>query len=320
MSETTPESPAAAQCNDRRRGRIPAATTVITILAAGIGCVADRRSAVDGSACLRHRPAMTGSAPAPWGGRSLPAVRVQVRTFTTLSDITDGTDIAHLVIDDRTLKLRGTKPIPWMSPRSLTTPQNAAMEGHSAMDSAHESETFGDTTESVVSCTPPRYATDRGEVGWEEDWGYVSVGPVDTEDADSALTVSVDLDDVDDGMPPEVARRLAAVIAAACDAADGTPLGWTQYRAESPALGEPDPHNAGMVVVGPGYSEGPTMLAETFDLGCVRDFYTDKRGESRSATIYRRTFRTLAEVTPWEPITGDDLAGILAHQRLCEVS
>jgi len=32
------------------------------------------------------------------------------------------------------------------------------------------------------------------------------------------------------------------------------------------------------------------------------------------------TERTLAEVTVWEPITGDDLASILAHQRLCEVS
>jgi hypothetical protein len=59
--------------------------------------------------------------------------------------------------------------------------------------------------------------------------------------------------------------------------------------------------------------EGPTMLAETFDLGCVRDFYTDKRGEGRSATIYRRTF--LTDVTAWEPLTRDVVAAILANSR-----
>jgi len=101
-------------------------------------------------------------------------------------------------------------------------------------------------------------------------------------------------DTVDAGMPPDRARRLAA----ACDAADGAPLDWIQYRAEPPALGEPDPHNARMVIVGPGHSQGPTLLTETFDLGCVRDFCIDKRGEGRSVTIYWRTFHTFCGDSP----------------------
>lgn len=152
----------------------------------------------------------------------------------------------------------------------------------------------------------PTYVTDTGEAAWEGDWGSVSVAPIDLDDAASARTVSVDVEpDLECGMEPEVARRLARVIVAACDAAAGEPLGWRQYFAESPPLGEPDPDHCGMVQVAPGHWEGPTRLSQGFELGPVFDFHRRMRAAAREVTVYTRTFRTLADVTAWEPMLLD---------------
>lgn len=167
-------------------------------------------------------------------------------------------------------------------------------------------DTHSITGEHGVAIRPPKYANDRGEASWEDDWGLVAVAPVDLDDPDSPLTVTVDVApeiECDDGMPPEMGRRLAAAILAACDAAEGRPLGWTQYRAESPPVGEPDPDHDGMVQVGPGQWQGVSQLAETSDadLASVARFYEEHRAAGRDVTVYKRTFATLRDITAWEP-------------------
>lgn len=48
------------------------------------------------------------------------------------------------------------------------------------------------TTASTTLINPPKYAN-AGEASWDDDWGFVGVGPVDKEEPGSPTTVTVDL-------------------------------------------------------------------------------------------------------------------------------
>lgn len=144
----------------------------------------------------------------------------------------------------------------------------------------------------------PRYADGSGEAGWEFDWGSILVAPND-EDTPPTVTVDLDFEYEDTGLSTTMARQLAEAVQAACHAADGKPVGWTQYRAEAAPSGPTDPENPGMWKVGTGHWEGVTRLTETFDLAVVTEFQAGRVAAGQIVTVYARTFHTLTDVSPW---------------------
>lgn len=158
----------------------------------------------------------------------------------------------------------------------------------------------------VAPGVPPRYANAAGEATWDIQGGNVCVDLAGDQESDlpePLVRVDVELEyEYGDGMPVAAARVFAAAIVAACDAVDGRPLNWIQYRAVAPPVGEPDPDHPGMVKVGPGHWEGPSRLSEMFDLDIVGAFWDAKRREGCDVTVERRTFWTLTDITDWEVI------------------
>lgn len=142
-----------------------------------------------------------------------------------------------------------------------------------------------------------------GEATWKGDWGSVCVSTLADEDGlpGQVLFFDIERDSEENGMAPEISRELAGVIAAATDAAEGNPLGWKQYRAESPLNGEPDPNHGGMVHTDNGTWEGPTRLAPTFQGREVAEFAREYLDLGRVVTVFTREFRTFTDVTEWEP-------------------
>jgi len=155
----------------------------------------------------------------------------------------------------------------------------------------------------------PRYADASGDAGWEFGWGSVLVIRGDQE----SLTVTVDLDSNyhDTGLSTTMGRQLAAAVQAACHAADGKPLGWIQYRAESAPPGPTDPARPGMWKVGDGHWEGLSHLTETFDAATVDSFAASQRAAGRIVTVYTRTFQTLTQATEWVKVP--DPTAIVCH-------
>lgn len=168
----------------------------------------------------------------------------------------------------------------------------------------------------------PRYADGRGEAGWEFDWGSVLVAPTDDEDG-APLGITVDLEgryqDDDEPLTIQSGRELAAAVLAACDAAEGKPLGWTQFHAESAPNGDPDPDKPGMWKVSPSHWVGVTRLTETFDLDAALRFGQQMQRQGRSVIYFTRTFRTLTEVSEWTPGLGSAVDVDLAPPAAAEV-
>lgn len=172
-----------------------------------------------------------------------------------------------------------------------------------------------------ASVSTPRYADGRGEAGWEFDWGSVLVAPTDDEDG-APLGITVDLEgryQEDDALTIAAGRELAGAVLAACAAAEGKPLGWTQFHAESAPTGDPDPDKPGMWKVSPSCWVGVTRLPETFDLDAVRQFAQRMQRQGRSVTYFTRTFRTLTEVSEWAPGLGGAGDVDLAQPAAAEV-
>lgn len=154
----------------------------------------------------------------------------------------------------------------------------------------------------------PKYAADFGEVLWEGEWGAVGIQRVEDEDGNDVHALFLDIDEDADGMQPEAALELAQVLLAAHAALGGKPLGWIQYRAESPALGRPHPQQPGWVITEHGTAESPTWIPETFDTRRVAEFQAEYLSAGREVSVYRRVFHTLTDVSEWEPAAIDAAA------------
>lgn len=143
----------------------------------------------------------------------------------------------------------------------------------------------------------PRYA-DGKEAGWEYDWGSIFIAPND----DDVLTVTVDLDFAyrDSGLSSAMAHQLAAAVQAACNAVDGKPLRWTQYRATATPAGPTDPEMPGRWKIGPGRWVGVTRLTETFDIATVAAFLERPIADGQIVTLDSRTFHTFTDISPWK--------------------
>lgn len=148
--------------------------------------------------------------------------------------------------------------------------------------------------------THPTYA-DAGEVSWQGDWGSVAIQVVKDEDGQDVHALFLSLEEDEDGTTqPEDALELAQVLVSAHAALNGRPLGWVQYRAESPALGEPHPEKPGWVISGNGTAESPTWIPETFNVSRVVTFQTELLAAGREVKVFLRVFRTLRDVSAWE--------------------
>lgn len=148
--------------------------------------------------------------------------------------------------------------------------------------------------------THPTYA-DAGEVSWQGDWGSVAIQVVKDEDGQDVHALFLSLEEDEDGTTqPEDALELAQVLVSAHAALNGRPLDWVQYRAESPALGEPHPEKPGWVLSGNGTAESPTWIPETFNVSRVVAFRAELLAAGREVKVFRRVFRTLRDVSAWE--------------------
>ncbi|MBF6333563.1 hypothetical protein [Nocardia transvalensis] len=162
----------------------------------------------------------------------------------------------------------------------------------------------------------PTDTSDGGAVwgSWAVD--AVTVGALPQDD-DCRRPVILSVNTVlgsDPELTPAAARRLAVSLLAAADAAEGHPVGWAEYRAESPNLGSPDPTRPGWAVVGPGHAMGPTQAPETFDVDRIRRFRDEYTAVGRTVAVWRRIYRTLTDIGEWETIDPATLGPVEVDQ------